>query len=120
MDNTTTIEESSYLCEVINNNPNIETSDIIEVLESVFDPDIHYSVYDIGLIYKVTVNTKCLEVIMTLTSVNCPEAQTLPEQIKDSLLEKFPDLEVTVEITFEPAWTVDNMSEEIKLSLGLL
>lgn len=120
MDNLEQTEEVSYLCEVINNNPTIATADIIEVFENVFDPDIHYSVYDIGLIYKVTVYNKTLNVIMTLTSVNCPEAQTLPEQIKDSLLDKFPELEINVEITFEPAWTVDNMSEEIKLSLGLL
>lgn len=112
--------ENSYLCEVINTNPHINTSDIIEVLENVFDPDIHYSVYDIGLIYKVTVDLASLNVIMTLTSVNCPEAQTLPEQIKEDLTEKFPELNINVEITFEPAWTIDNMSEEIKLSLGLL
>lgn len=120
MDKLEQTEEITYLCEVINDNPQINTQDIIEVLESVFDPDIHYSVYDIGLIYKVTVDTTSLNVLMTLTSVNCPEAQTLPEQIKESLMEKFPELEVNVEITFEPAWTVDNMSEEIKLSLGLL
>lgn len=120
MANTEQTEETSYLCEVINSNPNIKTEDIIDVFENVFDPDIHYSVYDIGLIYKVTVDTHSLNVIMTLTSVNCPEAQTLPEQIKESLFDKFPDLEINVEITFEPAWTVDNMSEEIKLSLGLL
>lgn len=113
-------EEIDYLCELNNKNPKIANTDIIEVLQNVFDPDIHYSVYDIGLIYQVNVDDKKLEVIMTLTSVNCPEAQSLPEEIKFSLEQKFPDLEVTVEITFEPMWTVDNMSDEIKLSLGLL
>lgn len=112
--------ENTYLCELINQNPKIADTDIIEVLQNVFDPDIHYSVYDIGLIYKVTVNDSNLDVIMTLTSVNCPEAQSLPEEIKVSLEVKFPDLIVSVEITFEPMWTVDNMSDEIKLSLGLL
>lgn len=113
-------ETSEYLCEVINNNIHIPTIDIIEVLQNVFDPDIHYSVYDIGLIYKVTVTDEKIDVIMTLTSVNCPEAQSLPEEIESSLKEKFPDLNIFVEITFEPMWTVDNMSDEIKLSLGLL
>lgn len=68
----------------------------------------------------MTVDTSKIDVMMTLTSVNCPEAQSLPEDIKLSLEEKFPELTVSVEITFEPMWTVDNMSEEIKLSLGLL
>lgn len=113
-------EDEVYLCQITNNNSKVANTDIIEVLQSVFDPDIHYSVYDIGLIYQVNVDDKKLEVIMTLTSVNCPEAQSLPEEIKFSLEQKFPDLEVTVEITFEPMWTVDNMSDEIKLSLGLL
>lgn len=112
--------DSEYLCEVMNNNSKIVNHDIIEVLKNVFDPDIHYSVYDIGLIYKVIVDSHKLDVIMTLTSVNCPEAQSLPEEIKVSLEEKFPSLTVSVEITFEPMWTVDNMSDEIKLSLGLL
>lgn len=112
--------DSEYLCEVMNNNSEIVNHDIIEVLKNVFDPDIHYSVYDIGLIYKVIVDSHKLDVIMTLTSVNCPEAQSLPEEIKVSLEEKFPSLTVSVEITFEPMWTVDNMSDEIKLSLGLL
>lgn len=113
-------DDSEYLCEVINNNPTIPTTDIIEVFQNVFDPDIHYSVYDIGLIYKVTVTEKKIDVIMTLTSVNCPEAQSLPEEIESSLKAKFPDMEILVEISFEPMWTVDNMSDEIKLSLGLL
>lgn len=112
--------ESDYLCTFYNDNPQIPNDDIVEILQNVFDPDIHYSVYDIGLIYKVFVDNSKLDVIMTLTSVNCPEAQSLPEEIKTSLETKFPQLIVSVEIVFEPMWTVDNMSDEIKLSLGLL
>lgn len=118
--NELTSTESEYLCEIINENPKVPNEDIVEVLQNVFDPDIHYSVYDIGLIYKVFVDNTKLDVIMTLTSVNCPEAQSLPEEIKVSLEDKFPELSVSVEIVFEPMWTVDNMSDEIKLSLGLL
>lgn len=114
------IETSEYLCEIKNSNKKVADKDIVEVLENVFDPDIHFSVYDIGLIYSVTVSETDIFVMMTLTSVNCPAAQSLPEEIKNSLKDKFPQLEVEVEITFEPMWTVDNMSEEIKLSLGLL
>lgn len=108
------------MCEIINKNIHVPDSDVIEVLQSVFDPDIHHSVYDMGLIYKVEIDEKNIFVTMTLTSVNCPEAQSLPEDIKFSLSQKFPQLTPDVEITFEPMWTVDNMSDEIKLTLGLL
>jgi metal-sulfur cluster biosynthetic enzyme len=111
---------SDYLCEIINENPNIPTIKIIQILKNIFDPDIHYSVYDIGLIYKIVVNEKKINIIMTLTSINCPEAQSLPEEIEKTMKEKFPNLETSVEITFEPMWTIDNMNDEIKLSLGLL
>lgn len=111
---------SDYLCEIINSHTEINNTDIIHVLKNVFDPDIHYSVYDIGLIYKIIVHEGKIDVIMTLTSVNCPEAQSLPEEIAHSLEETFQNFTVTVDVTFEPMWTVDNMSEEIKLSLGLL
>ena len=108
------------MCEIINKNIHIPDLDIVEVLQSVFYTDIHLSVYDIGLIYKVVIDESNIFVTMTLTSVNCPEAQSLPEDIKFALSQKFPQLTPEVEITFEPMWTVDNMSDEIKLSLGLL
>lgn len=109
------------MCTFINNSI-INNTDIIEVLQSVFDPDIHHSVYDMGLIYQVTVKEedKTIHVLMTLTSVNCPEAQSLPLNIETSLKEKFIDYTISVELTFEPEWTVDNMSEEILLKLNLL
>jgi metal-sulfur cluster biosynthetic enzyme len=107
------------MCEIINNSP-LDTNDIIATLQTVFDPDIHYSVYDIGLIYGVTIEDYTIKVVMTLTSVNCPEAQSLPLNIENALKEKFSDYSVSVDLTFEPEWTVDNMSEEVKLGLGLL
>jgi len=107
------------MCEIINNS-SLDSDDIISVLQTVFDPDIHYSIYDIGLIYQVKIENRTIHVLMTLTSVNCPEAQTLPENVNIALKERFPDYDVTVELTFEPEWTVENMSEEVKLGLGLL
>ena len=107
------------MCEIINNS-NIESEDVISVLQTVYDPDIHYSIYDIGLIYKITLDNKSIHILMTLTSVNCPEAQTLPLNVEQSLKEKFPEHEIIVEMTFEPEWTVENMSDEVKLTLGLL
>lgn len=107
------------MCEFDNTSP-LNTEDIIAILQTVYDPDIHYSIYDIGLIYKVTVNLTTIHVLMTLTSVDCPEAQSLPLNVENALKEKYPDYEIVVEMTFEPQWTVDNMSEEVKLTLGLL
>ncbi len=106
---------------VINNtNPQIYIEDVKDVLKSIFDPEIDFSIYDIGLIYEIHVDLEKIKIIMTLTSVNCPEAQYIPDKVKEDLEFKFPNLIVEVEITFEPAWTVDNMSDEVKLRLGLL
>lgn len=106
---------------VINNsNPQIYIEDVKDVLKSIFDPEIDFSIYDIGLIYEIHVNLEEIKIIMTLTSVNCPEAQYIPDKVKEDLESKFPNLNISVDITFEPAWTVDNMSDEVKLRLGLL
>ncbi len=106
---------------IINNtNPQIYIEDVKDVLKSIFDPEIDFSIYDIGLIYEIHVDLNTMKIIMTLTSVNCPEAQYIPDKVKEDLEAKFPHLSVEVEITFEPAWTVDNMSDEVKLRLGLL
>jgi metal-sulfur cluster biosynthetic enzyme len=103
-----------------NTNPQIYIEDVKDVLKSIFDPEIDFSIYDIGLIYEIHIDLNTMKIIMTLTSVNCPEAQYIPDKVKEDLEAKFPNLSVEVEITFEPAWTVDNMSDEVKLRLGLL
>jgi metal-sulfur cluster biosynthetic enzyme len=105
---------------IINENKKIVNEDIINALKSVFDPEIDFSVYDIGLIYEVRVYEKEIIIVMTLTTINCPEAQTLPESVKNAVQEINPDLNVIVELTFEPEWNVENMSDEVKLRLGLL
>lgn len=106
--------------EIIDNSNNQISLKVIDILKSIFDPEIPYSIYDIGLIYKVIINNSDMTIIMTLTSVNCPEAQTLPELVTNSLLKEFKEFNVKVDVVFEPTWTVDLMSEEILLKLGLL
>jgi metal-sulfur cluster biosynthetic enzyme len=105
---------------ITNENPQVVTEDIINALKGVFDPEIDYSVYDIGLIYSVNIEKASISILMTLTTINCPEAQTLPEMVKKAVENVCPHLEVKVDLTFEPEWNVDNMSDEIKLKLGLL
>lgn len=111
--------EEKIFPEIINQS-NINTDEIIQLLKNIFDPEIHYSIYDMGLIYKIEVIENNINILMTLTTPNCPEAVSLPDKVFEVLSEAFPDYTVNVEITFEPMWTVDNMTDDIKLGLGLL
>ena len=104
-------------------NKNIETlSDlIIKKLDSIYDPEIPVSIYELGLIYDVRINKKSeVKIIMTLTSPSCPVAESLPEEVKQEI-EKINGVKsAEVEITFEPPWEKSMMSEEAKLELGFL
>lgn len=95
---------------------------IIAALRSVFDPEIPVNIYDLGLIYnlKIDENTNDVYILMTLTSPNCPVAEDMPGQIQEavSLVEGVG--EVKVELTFEPPWDKDMLSESALLELGLL
>lgn len=102
------------------NDGSVDINDVIDVLKNVFDPEIHYSIWDIGLIYKIEVANSKILITMTLTTVFCPEAQTLPDEVQNSVKQKFPDYDVIVELSFEPEWSVDNMNEAVRLKLGLL
>ena len=114
------MEETSEQNITVINNSSIDTEDIINILKGIFDPEIYFSIYDIGLIYKIEANESTITITMTLTSVNCPEAQSIPDEVFKRIHEKFSDKEIIVDLTFEPAWTVENMSDEVKLKLGLL
>jgi FeS assembly SUF system protein len=95
---------------------------IIAALRSVFDPEIPVNIYDLGLIYnlKIDENTKDVYILMTLTSPNCPVAEDMPGQVQEavSLVEGVGI--VKVELTFEPPWDKDMLSESALLELGLL
>ncbi|MBL4939274.1 MAG: DUF59 domain-containing protein [Lutibacter sp.] len=94
---------------------------IVEVLKSIYDPEIPVDIYELGLIYDVMVSeNNDVKILMTLTSPNCPVAETLPVEIEEKVktLEEVKSAEV--EITFDPMWTQDMMSEEAKLELGFL
>jgi len=94
---------------------------VVEVLKSIFDPEIPVDIYELGLIYDVMVSDKNdIKILMTLTSPNCPVAETLPIEVEEKVktIEEVRNCEV--EITFDPTWTQDLMSEEAKLELGFL
>ena len=93
----------------------------IEALQGVYDPEIPVSIYELGLIYDIKIKEdNNVDITMTLTTPNCPEAQTIPEKVADvvSLLKGVN--EVKVEITWDPPWTQENMTDAAKLELGLM
>ncbi|RRJ94209.1 SUF system Fe-S cluster assembly protein [Flavobacterium macacae] len=95
--------------------------DIVKVLKTIYDPEIPVDIYELGLIYDVMVNTDYeVKILMTLTSPNCPVAETLPREVEDKVNQLENVKATEVEITFDPPWSKDLMSEEAKLELGML
>ena len=95
--------------------------EVIEILKQCFDPEIPVDIYELGLIYDVFVNEDFdAKVLMTLTSPNCPVAESLPAEVEQKVKSIKGINQVEVEMTFDPPWTKDLMSEEAKLELGFL
>ena len=95
--------------------------EIIRILKTVYDPEIPVDIYELGLIYDVQISDEAdVKIIMTLTSPNCPVAESLPQEVKDKVKEVENVNEVELELTFEPTWNKDMMSEEAKFELGML
>lgn len=94
---------------------------IVKVLKTIYDPEIPVDIYELGLIYDVMVNEDYeVKILMTLTSPNCPVAETLPVEVEEKVKSIDQIKDVEVEITFDPPWTQELMSEEAKLELGML
>ncbi|WP_335966744.1 SUF system Fe-S cluster assembly protein [Galbibacter sp. PAP.153] len=94
---------------------------IVKVLKTIYDPEIPVDIYELGLIYDVFVNEdQEVKILMTLTTPNCPVAETLPVEVEEKIKTIDDVKDAEVEITFDPPWSQDLMSEEAKLELGLL
>ena len=94
---------------------------IVVVLKNIFDPEIPVNIYDLGLIYESKVNEEgVVKILMTLTTPNCPVAESLPAQVQEEISYLTGVKKVDLEITFEPPWDQEMISEEAKLELGLL
>ena len=94
---------------------------IVRVLKTIFDPEIPVDIYELGLIYDVFVNEEYeVKVLMTLTTPNCPVAETLPLEVEEKVKSLDDVKDAEVEITFDPPWSQDLMSDEAKLELGML
>ena len=94
---------------------------IIRAIKTVYDPEIPVDVYELGLIYEIDIkDNKDIHVLMTLTSPSCPAAESIPSDVKNRI-EMIKEInDVDVEITFDPPYTSDLMSEEAKLELGFM
>ena len=94
---------------------------IVNVIKTIYDPEIPVDIYELGLIYDVFVNEDNeVKILMTLTSPNCPVAESLPQEVEEKIRSIDEVKTAEVEITFDPPWTKDLMSEEAKLELGFL
>ncbi|MEL0186018.1 MAG: SUF system Fe-S cluster assembly protein [Flavobacteriaceae bacterium] len=101
--------------------PNELGEKVVKVLKTIYDPEIPVDIYELGLIYDVFLNEdNDVKILMTLTSPNCPVAESLPQEVKDKVAEIDGVKSSDVEMTFEPPWSKDLMSEEAKLELGFL
>jgi len=94
---------------------------IIEKLKEVYDPEIPVSIYELGLVYEIALDDDFkARILMTLTAPNCPVAESLPQEVKETVRTIDGITDADVEITFDPPWDEDMMSEEAKLEMGLL
>jgi FeS assembly SUF system protein len=102
-------------------NTNVLGDKIVRVLKTIYDPEIPVDIYELGLIYDVFVNEDYdVKILMTLTTPNCPVAETLPLEVEEKVKSINEVKDAEVEITFDPPWSQDLMSEEAKLELGML
>tara|TARA_X000000368_G_C22901248_1_gene654185 strand:+ start:306 stop:608 length:303 start_codon:yes stop_codon:yes gene_type:complete len=93
---------------------------IIAEIKKIYDPEIPVNIYELGLIYKIDVlNDKKVNIEMTLTSPNCPVAESLPKMVKDNILKLDEVSDVDLKLVWNPPWTQDMMSEAAKLELNL-
>lgn len=102
-------------------NPTPIQKEIIARLKYIFDPEIPINIWELGFIYEINQDAENnVHIVMTLTAPNCPVADTLPATVRDEMMAIREIKSVYVEITFDPPWTTEMMSEEAMLDLGLL
>ena len=92
---------------------------VIEEIKKIYDPEIPVNIYELGLIYKIEIKGNKAVIEMTLTSPNCPVAESLPKNVKDNVLKIEGISDVELKLVWNPPWTKDMMSEAAKLELNL-
>ena len=92
---------------------------VIAEIKKIYDPEIPVNIYELGLIYDVSIIEKNVKVKMTLTTPNCPVAESLPNQVKENIMTIDDVSDVNLNLVWEPPWDKDKMSEAAKLQLNL-
>jgi len=93
---------------------------VIDEIKKIYDPEIPVNIYELGLIYKIDIDDKnMVKIDMTLTTPNCPVAESLPKQVKDNIMKVEGVSDVDLKLVWEPPWSKDKMSEAAKLELNL-
>ena len=93
---------------------------IISEIKKIYDPEIPVNIYELGLIYKIEIDkNRKVNIDMTLTSPNCPVAESLPKQVKETIMKVAGVSDVDLKLVWEPPWTKDKMSEAAKLELNI-
>ena len=93
---------------------------IITEVKKIYDPEIPVNIYELGLIYDILVqNDNCVKIKMTLTTPNCPVAESLPKEVKDTVMKVKDVKKVDLDLVWDPPWTKDMMSDAAKLELNL-
>ena len=97
----------------------IDKSEIVESLKTIHDPELPVNIYELGLIYDIKVNGRKAEIKMTLTTPNCPVAESLPKEVKEGAMQVEEIDDVDLQLVWDPPWTKDMMSDAAKLELNL-
>ena len=93
---------------------------IIQEIKKIYDPELHVNIYELGLIYDITVeNEKFVKIKMTLTTPNCPVAESLPKEVKEGAMQVDGIEDADVQLVWDPPWNKDMMSEAAKLEMNL-
>ena len=92
---------------------------VIAEIKKIYDPEIPVNIYELGLIYDISIKDKNVSVKMTLTTPNCPVAESLPKEVKDSIMAIKEVKNVDLNLVWDPPWDKDMMSEEAKLALDI-
>ena len=92
---------------------------VILEIKKIYDPEIPVNIYELGLIYNIDINKSDVKVKMTLTTPNCPVAESLPKEVKDSIMEIKEVSKVDLDLVWDPPWDKSKMSEAAKLELNL-
>ena len=92
---------------------------VINEIKKIYDPEIPVNIYELGLIYNINVNQKNVSVKMTLTTPNCPVAESLPKEVKEGAMQVEEIDDVDLKLVWDPPWTKDMMSDAAKLELNL-